>query len=58
MIRWNDEKNKDLQRDRGISFEEIAEIIMHEEYIGKVEHLTITKQIIKYKIILNPIIWT
>jgi len=58
MIRWNDEKNKDLQRDRGISFEEIAEIIMSEEYIGKVEHLTITKQIIKYKIILNPIIWT
>ena len=27
MIRWNDEKNKELQRDRGISFEEYIEIL-------------------------------
>ena len=38
MIRWNDVKNKDLQRDRGISFEEIAEIIIREEYIDILEN--------------------
>ena len=46
MIRWNDEKNKDLQRDRGISFEEIAEIIMREEYIEILENPSHPEQMI------------
>ena len=33
MIIWDDEKNIKLQVERGISFDEISEIILRKEYI-------------------------
>lgn len=38
MIRWNDEKNAWLKRERGVSFERIAEIIDSGNYIDIIKH--------------------
>ena len=38
MIRWNDEKNAWLKRDRGVSFEQIAEIIDAGNYLDIIRH--------------------
>lgn len=38
MIRWDDEKNRQLKRDRGISFEQIAEMIINKEFLAIVKH--------------------
>lgn len=32
MVRWNEEKNKQLQERRGISFDRIAELYENEEF--------------------------
>ena len=33
MIVWDDEKNQKIQIERGISFDQIAEIILRKEYL-------------------------
>ena len=38
MIRWDEEKNRQLKRDRGVSFERIAEMITNQEYLAIVKH--------------------
>ncbi|MFC1863691.1 BrnT family toxin [Thermodesulfobacteriota bacterium] len=38
MIYWDDEKNKKLIAERGISFDEISEIILREEYLDILEN--------------------
>ena len=38
MIIWDDQKNKKLQAERGISFEQISEIILRKEYIDILEN--------------------
>ncbi|MFH0992188.1 MAG: toxin [bacterium] len=37
-IIWDDEKNKKLKKQRGISFEEITLLILERKYIDIVEH--------------------
>jgi uncharacterized DUF497 family protein len=38
MIFWDDEKNSKLIAERNISFDEIAEIILNEEYLDILEN--------------------
>ena len=38
MIYWDEEKNKKLISERNISFDEIAEIILHDEYLEILEN--------------------
>ena len=38
MIYWDDEKNKKLIAERGLSFDEISEIILREEYLDILEN--------------------
>lgn len=38
MIIWDDEKNQKLQNERGISFDEISEIILRKEYLDILEN--------------------
>ena len=38
MITWNDDKDKWLKTTRGISFQEIADIIVSGDYIDILEH--------------------
>ncbi len=38
MIIWDDEKNQKLQKERRISFEEIAEVILRKEYLDILEN--------------------
>ena len=38
MIIWDDQKNQKLQAERGISFEQISEIILRKEYIDILEN--------------------
>jgi uncharacterized DUF497 family protein len=38
VIKWNEEKNKWLMRERGISFQEVADIILRGEYIDILEN--------------------
>jgi uncharacterized DUF497 family protein len=40
VINWNEDKNKWLIRERGISFQEIADIILRGEYIDILENPT------------------
>jgi uncharacterized DUF497 family protein len=40
MIKWNDDKNKWLMRERGISFQEIADTILRGKYIDILENPT------------------
>ena len=40
MIRWNEEKNNKLKRDRHTSFERIAEIIAEGRHLDVVKHPT------------------
>ena len=52
MIIWDKKKNTKLKLERNISFEEISEIILNNDYIDILESLTRTKQnifVIKYK---------
>ena len=35
---WNNEKNKELIKDRGISFEEVVFCIMNDGLLGVIEH--------------------
>jgi uncharacterized DUF497 family protein len=37
-IIWDDEKNKTLQKTRGISFEEIARLILQKKYLAILEN--------------------
>ena len=38
MIIWDEEKNQKLQKERSISFDQIAEIILRKEYIDVLEN--------------------
>jgi uncharacterized DUF497 family protein len=38
MIYWDDDKNSKLIAERNISFDEIAEIILRDEYLGILEN--------------------
>ncbi len=38
MIIWDDDKNQKLQNERGISFDEISEIILRKEYLDILEN--------------------
>ena len=38
MIIWDEEKNRKLQAERGISFDQIAEIILRKEYLDILEN--------------------
>ena len=38
MIYWDQEKNNKLIKERGISFEEISEIILREDYLDILEN--------------------
>ena len=38
VIRWNEEKNNTIKRDRHMSFERIAEAISSEKYLDVVKH--------------------
>jgi len=38
VINWNEEKNKWLMRERGISFQEIADMILRDKYIEILEN--------------------
>ena len=38
MIIWDNNKNKKLQAERNISFEQIAEIILRKEYLDIIEN--------------------
>ena len=38
MVIWDDEKNIKLQVERGISFDEISEIILRKEYLDILEN--------------------
>ena len=38
MIFWDEEKNNKLISERNISFDEIAEIILHDEYLDILEN--------------------
>ena len=40
MIRWNEEKNNTLKRDRHMSFERIAEVITEGRHLDVVKHPT------------------
>jgi len=40
VIKWNEDKNKWLMQERGISFQEIADIILRGEYIAILENPT------------------
>ena len=44
MIQWNEDKNKWLMRERGISFQEIADTILRGEYIDILENPTRSNQ--------------
>ena len=38
MIIWDDEKNQKLQVERGISFDQISEIILRKKYLDILEN--------------------
>ena len=38
MVRWNEEKNRQLQERRGVSFDRIAELYEREEFEAVVKH--------------------
>ena len=38
MIIWDDEKNRKLQAERNISFDQISEIILRKEYLSILEN--------------------
>jgi hypothetical protein len=44
MIIWDDQENKKLQAERGISFEQIPEIILRKEYIDILENKSRSNQ--------------
>ncbi len=46
MIYWDNKKNNKLIEERDISFEEISEIIMREEYLDILEHPSRESQLI------------
>jgi len=46
MIYWDDKKNNQLISERGISFDEIAEIILNEQYLDILENLNREDQMI------------
>jgi uncharacterized DUF497 family protein len=37
-IIWDEEKNAKLKKERGISFDEVAELIVGKKYVGIVKH--------------------
>ena len=43
-IIWDEEKNEKLKRERGISFEEIAILILEQKYIRVIKHQTRLRQ--------------
>ena len=56
MVYWNEEKNLELQRKRGISFEEIADIIIRGDYIEILENPSRPDQMI-FVISFNEYTW-
>lgn len=48
---WDETKNKKLKAERNISFDEVASLILHNNYVEIVKHPTRTEQ----KIFLVPI---
>ncbi len=37
-IKWDENKNSKLKKERGISFEEVAELILYKKYTAIVKH--------------------
>ena len=56
MIYWYDEKNNKLLAERNISFDEISEIILREEYLYVLENPNRKDQMI-FILRLNEYIW-
>ncbi|MBM4167510.1 MAG: BrnT family toxin [Ignavibacteria bacterium] len=48
---WDESKNKKLKEERGISFEEVASLILQNKYVEVVKHPKLTHQ----KIFLVPV---
>jgi uncharacterized DUF497 family protein len=46
MIYWDEDKNTKLITERGISFDEISELILREEYLDILENPNIENQMI------------
>ena len=44
MIIWDEDKNQKLQKERGISFDEISEIILRKEYLDILENKSYPNQ--------------
>jgi uncharacterized DUF497 family protein len=51
-IHWNEEKNKILQQKRGVGFEEIAEKIRNNHFLGPFKH-TVRKNQLVIIVVLN-----
>ena len=56
MIFWDEEKNKKLKKERNISFEEVLEIILNEDFLDILEHPVRKEQKI-FIIYINDYIW-
>jgi uncharacterized DUF497 family protein len=51
-ILWDEEKNKKLKESRGVSFEDVAQIILHKKYLAILENPVRPKQrifVVSYK---------
>jgi len=35
---WDEDKNSKLKKERGISFEEVADLILHKKYVAVIKH--------------------
>ena len=44
MIIWDEKKNEKLQKERGVSFEEVAKIIRSERHLAIIDHPTREEQ--------------
>ena len=56
MIIWDDNKNLKLQRERQVSFEEIAEIILRKDYLDILENHTRPGQLV-FVILLHDYVY-
>lgn len=56
MVKWDENKNLELLIKRGVSFTEIGEIILNEEYIDILKHPKRDNQYI-FIIEINKYIW-
>ena len=56
MIRWDEQKNSKLKRDRGVSFDRIAELICNEGYLDIVKHPSRANQCM-FVVRLDDYVW-